>query len=292
MTYEITYAVNGTTFNLNGYDATSGLIYNYLGDQGFGLAPLHRITQRGPMQQGDTDVDFRLDPRILQIPLFVNTTSIDDYYTARGRLLAVFSPSNTTGRITVTTSTFVRTIDVKVLGGLSFDTDPKVGYGLRAVIQLRADDPTWYDATPHSIAGSAGIAGTATAYPVIYPRTYGTANINATTSFTYDGTWLAYPVITALGPITGLVITNNTTGQVISTAGSISAGRTFTYDLRYGKKTVYDDLGVNQIATVSASSNLATWAIVVGTNSISIAASASASPAAVSIVYNTRFVGI
>ena len=292
MSYAITYAVNGTTFNLNGYDATSGFTYGYLGDQGFGLAPLHRITQRGPMQQGDSDVDFRLDPRILQVPLFVNTTSVDDYYTARGRLLAVFSPSNLVGTLTVTTSAWSRSISVKVLGGLSFDTDPKVGYGLRAVVQLRADDPTWYDATPHSIAGSSGIAGTATAYPVIYPRTYGTANINATTSFVYDGTWQTYPVITALGPITGLVITNNSTGQVISTSGSIGAGRTFTYDLRYGKKTVYDDLGNNQIATVGASSNLATWAIVLGTNSISIAASASASPAAVSIVYYTRFVGI
>jgi len=111
-------------------------------------------------------------------------------------------------------------------------------------------------------------------------------------NFSYDGTWLAYPVITAIGPITGLVITNNTTGQVISTAGSIAAGRTYTYDLRYGRKTVYDDLGNNQIATVGASSNLATWAIVVGTNSISIAASASAAPAEVDIIYYTRFVGI
>jgi len=292
MTYEITYVVNGTTFNLNGYDATSGLIYNYLGDQGFGLAPLHRITQRGPMQQGDTDVDFRLDPRILQLPIFVNTTSIDDYYTARGRLLSVFTPSNTTGRLTVTTSAWSRTIDVKVLGGLSFDTDPKVGYGLRAVIQLRADDPTWYDAEPHAIAGTSGIAGTATAYPVIYPRTYGTANINTTTNFNYDGTWQTYPIITAVGPITGLVITNNTTGQVISTTGAIAAGRTYTYDLRYGKKTVYDDLGNNQISTISASSSLATWSIVVGTNSISIAASSSAAPAEVDIIYYTRFVGI
>jgi len=292
MSYAITYTIGGATFDLNGYDSTSALTFNYLGDQGFGMAPMHRITQRGPMQHGDSDIDFRLDPRIMQIPLFVNTTSIDDYYAARGRLLSVFSPSNTTGRITVTTSTWSRTIDVKVLGGMSFDVDPKAGYGLRAVIQLRADDPTWYDATPHAIAGASGIAGTATAYPVIYPRTYGTATINAATTFAYDGTWLTYPVITALGPITGLVITNNTTGQVISTSGSIAAGRTFTYDLRYGKKTVYDDLGNNQIATVGASSNLATWAIVTGTNSISIAASASASPAAVSIVYNTRFVGI
>ena len=292
MSYAITYTVGAATFNLNGYDATSGLTFGYLGDQGFGMAPLHRITQRGPMQNGDSDVDFRLDPRIMQIPLFVATTSVDEYYAARGRLLSVFSPSNTVGTVTVTTSAWTRSINVRVLGGMSFDTDPKIGYELRAVIQLRADDPTWYDAEPHVIAGSAGIAGTATAYPVIYPRTYGTANINASTTYTYDGTWLAYPVITAIGPITGLVITNNTTGQIITTTGAIAAGRTYTYDLRYGKKTVYDDLGNNQIATVSASSTLATWAIVVGTNSISIAASASASPAAVAITYFTRYVGI
>ena len=292
MSYAITYSINGTVFGLNGYDSVTGLTFNYQGDQGFGLAPMHRITQRGPMQQGDSDVDFRLDPRILQLPIFVNTTSIDEYYAARGRLLEIFSPSNTTARLSVTTSTWTRTIDVKVLGGMSFDADAKAGYSLGTVIQLRADDPTWYDATPHSISGAAGIAGTPTAYPVVYPRTYGTANINATTVYTYDGTWLTYPVITALGPITGLVITNNTTGQVITTTGSIAAGRTYTYDLRYGKKTVYDDLGNNQIATVVASSNLASWAIVVGVNSISISASASASPAAVSIVYYTRFVGI
>ena len=292
MTYTITYTTGGTTFNLNGYDAVSGITYNYQGDQGFGLAPMHRITQRGPMQHGDSDVDFRLDPRIMQLPIVAITTSIDDYYTARGRLLSVFSPSNVVGTLTVTTSTWSRSIDVKVLGGMAFDTDPQVGYTLRAVIQLRADDPTWYDANPLTINGSSGIAGTPTAYPVVYPRTYGTANINATTTYSYDGTWLSYPVITATGPITGLVITNNTTGQVITTTGSIAAGRTYTYDLRYGKKTVYDDLGNNQIATVASSSNLATWAIVTGTNSISITASSSSSPAAVIITYYTRFVGI
>jgi hypothetical protein len=292
MSYAITYTSGGTTFNLDGYDAVTGFTFNYQGDQGFGLAPMHRITQRGPMQHGDSDVDFRLDPRIMQIPVFVTTTTPDDYYAARGRLLSVFSPSNSVGTITVTTSTWARSIDVRVLGGMSFDTDAKVGYSLRAVIQLRADDPTWYDAVPHAVSGAAGIAGTATAYPVIYPRTYGTANINVATTFVYDGTWLAYPVITATGPITGLVITNNSTGQIITTTGSIAAGRTYTYDLRYGRKTVYDDLGNNQIATVAASSTLATWAIVTGTNSISIASSASSSPAAVNIIYYTRFVGI
>jgi hypothetical protein len=292
MSYAITYTTGGTTFNLDGYDAVTGFTFNYQGDQGFGLAPMHRITQRGPMQHGDSDVDFRLDPRIMQIPIFVATTTLDDYYAARGRLLSVFSPSNSVGTITVTTSTWARSIDVKVLGGMSFDTDAKVGYSLSAVIQLRADDPTWYDDVPHTVSGAAGIAGTATAIPLVIPLTFGTANINTTTSFTYDGTWLAYPIITALGPITGLIITNNTTGQIITTAGSIAAGRTYTYDLRYGRKTVYDDLGNNQIATVAAASTLATWAIVTGINSVTIAASASASPAAVSIIYYTRYIGI
>lgn len=292
MTYTITYTIGTTTFNLSGYDATSGYTYLYQGDQGFGLAPMHRITQRGPMQHGDSDVDFRLDPRIMQLPLFAPASSVDEYYGARGRLLSVFSPSNNVGTLTVTTSAWSRSINVRVLGGMSFDTDPQVGYALKAVVQLRADDPTWYDATPSTVNGSSGIAGTPTAYPVVYPRTYGTANINATTLLSYDGTWQSYPVITAIGPITGLVITNNTTGQVITTSGSIAAGRTYTYDLRYGKKTVYDDLGNNQIATIAASSNLATWAIVPGSNSISITASSSSAPAAVAITYYTRFVGI
>jgi len=292
MSFDITYTVGGVTFDLNGYDAVTGFTFNYQGDQGFGLAPMHRITQRGPMQQGDSDVDFRLDPRILQLPIFVATTTVDEYYAARGRLLSVFSPSNTTAQLTVTTTAWTRTINVKVLGGMSYDTDASIGYSLRTVIQLRADDPTWYDAEPHTVSGAAGIAGTATAIPLVIPLTFGTANINTTTSFTYDGTWLAYPIITALGPITGLIITNNTTGQIITTTGSIAAGRTYTYDLRYGRKTVYDDLGNNQIATIAASSNLASWAIVTGINSVTIAASASASPAAVSIIYYTRYIGI
>ena len=32
-----------------------------VGTVNWGMAPSHRITQRGPFQDGDTDVDFRLD---------------------------------------------------------------------------------------------------------------------------------------------------------------------------------------------------------------------------------------
>ena len=299
MAYSITYSVGGTTYNLNGFDATLGMNINYLGDQGFGLAPLHRITQRGPLQQGDSDIDFRLDPRILQIPLYIDANSITDHYASRARLLQIFTPSNVIGTLTITTDTSVRAIDCYILGGMTMDVDASSGYGVKAVVQLRAPDPTWYDPTPVVLTLTPSIAGTAFAIPMAIPLTLGTSSINSTTTVAYGGTWLSYPIITAVGPITGLSITNNSTGQVISLGTvAIAAGTTYTFDLRYGYKTVKTDAGVNKISDVTAASNLATWSIVPaptttgGVNSITITSSSSASPGAVTLTYYTRYVGI
>jgi hypothetical protein len=297
--YSLTYSVGGTTYTLSGYDATTGLTINYLGDQGFGMAPLHRITQRGPLQQGDSDIDFRLDPRIIQLPLYVDAMTIGEHYNARAKLMQIFTPTNAVGTLTVTADSFVRSIDVEVLGGLDMNVDAKAGYGVRTVVQLRAADPTWYDPTPQIFTLTPSIAGTAFAIPMAIPLTMGTASINSTTTVSYDGTWLSYPIITAVGPITGLSITNNTTGDVISLgAVAIAAGTTYIFDLRYGYKTVKTTAGVNKIADVTAASNLATFAIVPaptasgGVNSITVTSSSSSSPAEVSLTYYTRFVGI
>lgn len=299
MAYSIVYTVGTDSITLNGFDAVMGLTVGYLGDQGFGMAPLHRITQRGPLQHGDTDVDFRLDPRILQLPIYIDANSIAEHYEARARLLAIFAPSNVMGTLTVTTDTFTRAIDCYVLGGLSFDVDAKAGYGVRAVIQLRAPDPTWYDPTPVVLTLTPTIAGTAFAIPMAIPLTLGTASVNTTQTIAYSGTWLSYPIINAVGPITGLQITNNTTGQVISLgAVAIGAGTTYVFDLRYGYKTVKTTAGVNKIADVTAASNLATWAIVAspiapsGVNSITVTSSSSSSPAEVNFTYYTRYIGI
>jgi hypothetical protein len=284
---------------LSGYDATTGLTINYLGDQGFGMAPMHRITQRGPLQQGDSDIDFRLDPRIIQLPLYVDAMTIGEHYNARAKLMQIFTPTNAVGTLTVTADSFVRSIDVEVLGGLDMNVDAKAGYGVRTVVQLRAADPTWYTPAPQVITLTPSIAGTAFAIPMAIPLTMGTASINATTTVTYAGTWLSYPIITAIGPITGLSITNNTTGDVISLgAVAIAAGTTYIFDLRYGYKTVKTTAGVNKIADVTAASNLATFSIVPapnasgGVNSITVTSSSSSSPAEVSLTYYTRFVGI
>lgn len=299
MSYALTYQVAGSTYTLNGYDEATGLNIGYGGDSGFGMAPLHRITNRGPMQQGDTDEDFRLDPRIMQLPLIVSCYSLAAYYDARAKLLSVFSPSNVVGVLTVTLPNGAqRAINTKVLGGLTFDYQPSDGYTLRTVIQLRADDPTWYDPAAEIVTVSPAVAGTAMAIPLTIPFTLGTSTINSTSTITYEGSWISYPIITAVGAITNLTIVNNTTGLQIVTSGTIAAGRTWTFNLLYGYKTVYDDLGNNQISTVTTASQLATFALVSaptavgGVNSISITGTGVGSGASVYFTYYKRYIGI
>jgi hypothetical protein len=277
-TYTITYTARTITYTLNGTDATTGLLIRYLGDQGFGLAPLRRITTRGPLQDGDSDIDFRLEPRVLQIPLMVVNASATapkyQHYEIREKLLSIFRPGDN-AYITVTRSdgvtTKTRRINVRVLGGMSFDVDPD-NFHVRTVVQLRADDPTWYD--PQNI-----------------DTFYDNANLNGTQVFPNLGNWDIFPLIMIERTITNPVITNVTTGQVISITAAITSGF-YLIDLSYGKKTVVDNLGVNRISTVSAASNLATWSIVPGNNTIAITGTVGDLNARGLFAYFPRFTGI
>lgn len=277
-TYTITYRARGITYTLNGADATTGLTIQYLGDQGFGLAPLHRITTRGPLQDGDSDIDFRLDPRVMQLPLMVANASATpryQHYEIREKLLQIFRPGDDAS-IAVTrtdgTTTKQRRINVRVLGGLSFDVDPN-GFHVRTVVQLRADDPTWYD-------------------PANQQAVYLNANINGTQTITTTGNWNIYPYsISINGAITNPKITNNTTGQFIEFTGTIGAGTFYVINLSYGAKTVVDNLGANQISKVTPASNLATWSLVPGNNVIAITGTA-VSNAQATFNFNDRFTGI
>lgn len=276
--FSITYTTRGITYTLNGYDADHGLTLRYLGDQGFGLAPLHRITTRGPLQHGDSDIDFRLDPRILQIPLVVqntSTTPMIQSYTIRQALLSIFRPQDA-GILTVTFGTTTRNIAVKVLGGLTFDVDPQ-DYHVRTVVQLRADDPTWYDAEQFNTSTITG------------------GNFGLTYNLTNTGNWLSFPQIQATGPVTNLTITNTTTSQVLNVPGTISAGTSYYFDLRYGYKTIYtgpNQTGTNVIDKISATSNLATWAIQPGVNNIVITGTGTSGATVVVTTWPNRYTGI
>jgi len=285
---QVRYISNGISYILNGFDSISGFTFNYLGDQGFGLAPMHRITTRGPLQQGDSDIDFRLDPRVLQLPLVVANTSSDGkrwyHYQIRERLLEIFQPQYSgvlqlivLGLNGASAVDYERRINVNLLGGLSFDVDPS-NYNVRTVVQLRASDPTWYESSYPS--GNRFVVN------------YVTSNINGSQVINVGGNWWTYPIIRLFGPITNPVITNSTTGQSITFTGTISAGAYYDIDLEYGKKTVVDNLGVNRISTVSSASAFATWSL--GPSNNTIAITGTGTTAATNAVFNYfyRYTGI
>ena len=215
-------------------------------------------------------------------------------------VLAIFSPSNVIGILTITRPDGTqRAIATKILGGLSLDVDAKSGYSVKTIVQMRADDPTWYNPTQNTIAGTSAILGTPTPIPRVYPVTYGASGtINVNTSISYTGTWNSYPNIVAVGPLNNLVIQNTSTADVITLTANIAASTTYTFDLRYGYKTVVDQNGANVLANISAASNLATFnlapmpQIIGGVNGINITATGGTSASSVTLTYNDRFIGV
>ena len=84
-----------------------------------------------------------------------------------------------------------------------------------------------------------------------------------TQTINYEGTWRDYPVLVLSGPLNSPVITNDDTGEVIQLNYNIPtsalAGGVVTIDLRYGHKTVTDDLGTNLIGSIAPNCDFATF---------------------------------
>jgi hypothetical protein len=270
------------------------------GTVNFGMAPSHRITQRGPFQEGDSDIDFRLDPRIISLPIVVPTSSIDEHFTQRNLLLDIFKPGNDTCLLIVTyddtgTET-VRYLDVKILSSLTMDTDSK-DFHIRGVIQLRAEDPTWYDNNFYETPLTFPVLGTPTPYPKPYEVPYGSAGIGGIITVNNIGTWINYPVLTAFGPLTNLTITDGL-GHVISFDTTIPAGTYVSINLKYGAKTIIDQDGVNRFAWLDINSDLINWAIYpspyvyAGYNTISVSATGTDSASSVTMNWNPRYIGV
>jgi hypothetical protein len=284
-------------FNAEG-DFESGQDYTvYLtGTLNFGLAPNHRITQRGPFQDGDSDIDFRLDPRILSLPIVVPASTIEEHLDRRDRLLQVFKPGNDTATMRFSWGEKERSIDVKVVGGLTMDMD-STDYTIRTVVQLRAADPTWYDTYATTVYLSATIFGTPTPYPKPYPVPYGAGSINNIATIDYLGSWPSFPRIQCTGPATDLTIVDGL-GNIIRFDDAIPAGQIWTIDLSYGKKSVVDQNGVNKFAALNINSNLVNWGlypnptIYNGTNTISVSASGTDTDSEVVMYYEARYIGV
>ena len=268
--------------------------YAVLETDGFGMAPLHRITERGPLQHGVSDRGYRLDPRLIQMVINLRATDWAGQYSRRQELLDFLSPTDVISLRHTQPDGTVRQIDCYCTDGPLFATKDRLGHQFqRAAVRLHCPDPAWYDPDRQSvyIAGSAG--GTGFAFPMAVPWTLGGSSVDATLALDYTGTWIEYPEIVILGAIADPKIEHLDTGDVLDFDGlTLAAGDYYTIDLRYGYKTVTNQAGVNKISDLTAESDLATWALNPGINNLRFSGATADENSAIILRYYLRYLGV
>lgn len=282
------------------YSLSDNRDYVLTGLDGIAGAPVERITEQGPMQHGVSDRGYRLQPRKIALALLAKGGDDTAWFTRRNTLQQIFRSTDEPVKLRITNGAMVRQIDCFLNG--TMEMAPEIGLmpgWQRVGIELYAPDPTWYDPTGASHTFTLGGGGTFS-IPLAVPMQVGASSIDQSIPVQYTGTWDTYPVITVVGPVTDLLIQNNTLGDKLEFSGvSIAAGDSYVVDCRYGYKTVTRSSdGASRIADLTADSNLATFRIgahpdvVGGNNSIRVRASGLTAESAIYLQYHTRYVGV
>lgn len=278
----------------------------WLGDDGFGMAPSERITEKGPMQHGVTDLGFRLQPRIITLVFAIQKPRGNDYWDGRDEVLRWFKPSNDALILRLRKFDYRRALDIYYYNDLTLPSNDgrdlrKNEVYHRIAVQCYAPDPTWYDPETVSLNYDLGLGAEMFEVPLEVPVDVGADSAHdLPIVINYAGSWLTYPIIRIYGPIDDPVLENSTTGEKLdfSTGITIGVGEWYEIDCRYGYKTVVDQAGVNKIADLTTDSDLATFHIEAeyeaagGVNTLLFSGANGSPNTRVTIQYMTRYIGI
>lgn len=291
--------VGNTTYELsdrNPFDVVSVM--------GVGIAPTRRLSQRGPLQHGETDIGYRLDPRMVTLVLVSSGESLAAADTHRDTLARIFAPRLTTPvKLRYTRDdAAVRELACRVSGivDMPIGEFDRIGVMQRVGVQLVAADPNWYDPDPQQMSMALASISSGLAVPVEVPLLVESGSGgDGRIQIEYTGTFDEFPIITLVGPIEDALIVNETTGDELFFDGyTITAGTSVTIDLRYGYKTVTKNDGTNLIDKLTSGSDLATWRLASiletgdGVNVIRLSGASLTDASQVSMIYHTRYISL
>ncbi len=292
-------------FLIRGNDSFSlsdGSYCTCAGIQGAGPMRVDRLTERGPLQHGETDRGFRARKRILRLLLRFTRATDDDYWDNRETLGEMFEPTVDAVQLRFILGSSTqkkRQIDCFPLG-TPLDTVPSYAGYQPFSVDFECPDPAFYDPVSNALIYGIGYSGTSFQIPMEIPLGIGQSTIDETVTFTYSGSWRSYPWrIRIVGPLSDAVITNESTGEKLDFTGTtIAANDRYDIDLRYSYKTVRDASGASKIAGLSDDSDLTSWHLATarevpdGQNTVSVTGTGATSATEVYIQYYTYYVGI
>lgn len=297
------------------YHSPDGEVYRFqTGDKfsfsetGMGMPPISYQVARGPFQHGETVVDYRLEPRIIQLEHRRNGCSRSEYWANRSDLINLLRPNRqTAGYFDLGTlrkrydNGTIRDIDCLIEQGPIFaPSQPNQWdeWAFQETLRFVCPDPTFYDPETNYVSWTLSQQDHLV-FPITFPIQFGTNIIDNNETVNYVGTWLAYPNIVITGPIVGFTITNETTGEFIRLNYTISPGEQVTIGLSFANKTIENGSGDNLIGYVSTDSDLATFHIAPdpeapdGTNVFNVTGGGSiVGTTAVTLSWCDRYIGI
>jgi len=291
---------------------------------GIGLPLAQYVTQKAPGQHGSSHLGYTLKDRTVQLGLAWRGRGSESCLAWRRaqdpyRALNYLDNPLIIRRILLNGSMSTRELhDAWYAGGLERDSDEVDGSGAieQPAIQIEVRDPVWFDPTLDSYTVTtatgatgdelvfdtpAGVVGPTAIFGTADYLTFGSGAINLTLNagqITTAGDWYTFPTITIVGPASDFEIENVTAGYEITMDYDIPAGRTVTFDLRYGYKTVTDDLGTNLVGYIPPTDDLADFCLwpdplaAGGANEIRIFCGNATNATSITVAWYDRYLGI
>lgn len=263
-------------------------------DVGTGMPEIEYVTQRGPFQHGESIKSFFLRPRVVEMRYRRNCCSRQEYWDCRAELLDILRPNR--GGIPrgtlrkILPDGAIRDLTVTIQTGPRFEprrTTEWDEWSVDEILRFIAYNPVYYDPVQNS---QNFIQGGALTFPITFPIVF--SNFGNIVNVLYDGSWLEYPTIVITGPISIVSVYNQTTGESIGFAYALPAGRVVTMDLSYGVKSVTLDDGTNLIGYVTSDSDLSTFHLEPGINTIQVFGSGGAAETVIEVDWLNRYIGI
>lgn len=277
----------------------SGVVYNLSDDQPYytpdpgmtgqyGL-PLTVVTHQVPGQAGDIEQYIQINPNDVRFPLSIQADTWDVLEQARRTLLEATRPTRGVGILRHTANDgIVRDLFCKETDRMRNVAKRTPGLLLVGMV-FRAADPYWYDKdftnmllTPGGVVNffqnpflpihlsAGGLSGGFT------PENIGQAD--------------AYPKWTITGPGINPVLTNVTTGMVLTLTITLTAGQVLTIDTNPDTLGVTRDNGSDQWGAVNSLS--AMWPLVVGANAVTLGMTGTTSASSLELSWKNKWEGV
>lgn len=282
------------------------------GNTGYGMPPIQYITQRGPFQNGESVLDYRINTRTIQLTHRRNECDRNGYWTGRSELINFLRPNR---QPTSLFQTFVlRKIlpdgskrDIRVLynSGLGFrpsQTEQWDEWSIQETIVFLAHDPIFFDPDENTVSITPPVtSGSNLEFSITFPIRFSSRANAAEETIEYNGNYKSFPIITLKGPMRHPVIRNISTGDLLEFNNDyeLATGEFLTIDTTFGQKTIVDSNGDNQIGQLTEDSDLTSFHIAPdpeaedGENQIGFTADSMLTDiSAVSIRYYDRYIGI